>query len=276
MKKLSTILLSLLLVSFSASSQDKIDHLILPVFDNTSERELLFNHQDNPFLLLQSLYPNEKLSLTNWNQVVSDLDRIPTRKRKSLRILSDIYVLAQQQLLKEYQKNANFSKTIDQGIYDCVTGTAVYALLLNRFDIPYEIIETEEHVFIQGMFKKTPFIIESTFAVEGLILGEKETMGFLNSFIIHSSKSANLKPVEVGSFFSKNESNTLFEKIGLRELAGLQYYNDAVKKFDEQKYKAAYVQLLKAEYLYPSERIIDFKGKMEMLLGVVSRTDTNY
>ncbi|MCH6200139.1 hypothetical protein MMU07_11135 [Aquiflexum sp. LQ15W] len=273
---MSTILLSLLLVSFSASSQDKIDHLILPVFDNTSERELLFNHQDNPFLLLQSLYPNEKLSLTNWNQVVSDLDRIPKRKRKSIKIPPGIFFLVQQKLLKEYQKNANFSKTIDQGIYDCVTGTAVYALLLNRFDISYQIIETKEHVFIQGIFKKTPFIIESTFADEGMVLGEQETRGFLNSFIIQSSKSANLKPVEVGSFFSKNESNTLFEKIGLRELAGLQYYNDAVKKFDEQKYKAAYVQLLKAEYLYPSERIIDFKGKMEMLLGVVSRTDINY
>lgn len=276
MKKLSTILLSLLLVSFSASSQDNIDHFILPVFDNNSERELLFNHQDNPFLLLQSLAPNQNLNLTNWKKVVSDLDRIPTKKRKSLRILSDIFVLTQQQLLKEYQKNANFSKTIDQGIYDCVTGTAVYALLLNRFEIPYQIIETEEHVFIQGIFKKTPFIIESTFADEGLILGEQETMGFLNSFIIHPSKSANLKPVEVGSFFSKNESNSLFEKIGLRELAGLQYYNDAVKKFDEQKYKAAYVQLIKAEYLYPSERIIDFKGKMEMLLGVVSKTNPNY
>jgi hypothetical protein len=276
MKKLSTILLSLLLVSFSASSQDNIDHFILPVFDNPSERELLFNHQDNPFLLLQSLTPNQNLNLTNWNQVISDLDKITTKKRKSLKTLSDIYFLAQQQLLKEYQKNANFSKTIDQGIFDCVTGTAVYALLLNRFDIPYQIIETEEHVFIQGIFRKTPFIIESTFADEGLILGEKETAGFLKSFIIHTSKSANLIPVEVGSFFSKNESNTLFEKIGIRELAGLQYYNDAVRKFDEKQYKACYIQLIKAEFLYDSERIIDFKGKMEMLLGVVSRSDSNY
>jgi hypothetical protein len=82
MKKLSTILLSLLLVSFSASSQDNIDHFILPVFDNPSERELLFNHQDNPFLLLQSLAPNQNLNLTNWNQVISDLDKIPTKKEK--------------------------------------------------------------------------------------------------------------------------------------------------------------------------------------------------
>jgi hypothetical protein len=254
MQKLSTILLSLLLVSFSASSQDNIDQLILPVFDNPTERELLFNHQDNPFLFLQSLNPTKNISLKNWNKVISDLDKIPPKRRKNIKVLSDIYLLVQQHLLIDYQKNANFSKTLNQGIYDCVTGTAAYALVLDRFGIPYQIIETEEHVFIQGIFEKTPFIIESTFAKDGLILGDIKTMEFLSSFVIHSEKSANLNPVEVGSFFSESGSNSVFEKIGLRELAGLQYYNDAVKKFDEQRFKATYVQLLKAEYLYPSPR----------------------
>ncbi len=53
---------------------------------------------------------------------------------------------------------------------------------------------------------------------------------------------------------------------GIKELAGLQYDNDAMLKFNQKAYQAAYTQLIKAAYLYPSPRIFQLKEKMEMML----------
>jgi tetratricopeptide (TPR) repeat protein len=44
--------------------------------------------------------------------------------------------------------------------------------------------------------------------------------------------------------------------VGLLELAGLHYLNDALYKYDGEEYQAAFEQIKKAYFLYPSERMM--------------------
>ena len=54
--------------------------------------------------------------------------------------------------------------------------------------------------------------------------------------------------------------NTIFRKVTLNELAGLQHYNEAIVHFNTQNYKEAIDLLSKAYTRYPSERIEGLKA----------------
>lgn len=260
----------LMLWSQISTAQDNYVSFELNVFDHPKEKEYIQKYEEAPFLLLQALDPIEAESFNNWDRLLKRLDKRFKKHAGEVRLLSDIFYITHQLMLSRYETHANFSATLTDGIYDCVTGTGMYALLLERFDVPYTIIETDEHVYVKGEFDGIPFIMESTFPLEGLIVGLEDVLDFEKKFIGDSdAKEAIRLPSALAAMPTAVQPSSVFNKIGIKELAGLQYYNDAVLKFNDKAYQSAYIQLIKAAYLYPSPRIIDLKEKMEMLLGIV-------
>ncbi|WP_373493606.1 hypothetical protein [Aquiflexum sp.] len=273
MKKLLSILILILFLGFHAKSQDDYVEIKLTLFDTNLEKKYFTQHQNDPFLLLQALQPEEDPDFRNWEKLLKVLDKRAQRKNVDVQLLSDIFYKTQKKLLKTYAPHSFFSGTLKNGVFDCVTGSGAYALLLERYGIPYILIETDEHIYLKGQFEGIPFIIESTFALNGLILGANDIKQFEEKFI-SSVKSTNPdQPLVLGRNVNTIKQNRTFELIGLKELAGLQYYNNAIKKFDEQDYQGSFVQLIKAEVLYPSSRIVDLKEKMEILLGIVDNVE---
>lgn len=264
MKKLLILVLFGVLMGFTAKSQE----LALSIFENSQEKKLLTKHLHEPFLYMQALNFKEQAKHPRWEILLEQLDQKAFQRNGDVQLLSDIFFKTQKYLLVTYAKHADFSTTLSEGVFDCVTGTAAYALLLDRYGIPYQIVETDEHVFIKGDWNGMPFILESTFPEHGLILHAKEVKAFERKFATGSALSSKALPSQVGHLERLGKSSAILEGIGLRELAGLQYYNDAVEKFYEKQYLATYAQLVKAEFLYPSPRITEFKGKMELLLGI--------
>ncbi|MGY6745001.1 MAG: hypothetical protein ACXIUQ_19880 [Cecembia sp.] len=260
----------LMLWSQISTAQDNYVSFELNVFDHPKEKEYIQKYEEAPFLLLQALEPIEAKSFKKWDRLLKRLDKRFKKHAGEVRLLSDIFYITHQLMLSRYETHANFSSTLTDGIYDCVTGTGMYAILLERFKVPYIIIETDEHVYLKGEFEGVPFIMESTFPLEGLIVGLEDVLDFEKKFIGDSDpKEAIRLPNVLGAMSTAVKPSSVFNKIGIKELAGLQYYNDAVLKFNEKAYQNAYIQLIKAAYLYPSPRITDLKEKMEMLLGVV-------
>lgn len=254
-------------LSSIAWAQDNRIEKTIRIFDNETEEALLTRHQEEPFLLLQSLNPGKSLESISWDKLVSKLHKRANKWKYKAdeKLLEEIYFSAHQSILSRYEEHAYFSKTLQDGVYDCVTGSGLYALLLDEFGFEYQIIETEAHVYIKGMVGNTPFILESTFPVEGLIIGDEMVGAFEQKFITNAN-SFTLDPVYLGKITEESPSKGVYTVIGLRELAGLQYYNDAIKKFNEEDYAGTYTQLVKAEFLYPSERIIKLKQKISILL----------
>jgi hypothetical protein len=66
-----------------------------------------------------------------------------------------------------------------------------------------------------------------------------------------------------------NSENSIFRKVKLIELAGLQYYNDAIVHFNNQEFGQAVHQLSKAYLLYPSDRI---EGLRELSIDLAFKT----
>lgn len=271
MNRFLIILIFMQLTGYSAKSQENHIEFSISVYNHPLEKEFLSKYANDPFILLQSLYPKEEIKSKNWNKLVSKLDKSMKKNNKNVQLLSDIFFSTHQLILKNYAKFAYFSQTLEEGVYDCVTGTASLALMLERYEIPYRIIETDHHVFIKGDLDGIPFIFESTFPIEGVMTDPEKIRNFEESYIgirVNDKKLRNHS--EVGAISEEIKLNFLYNVIDLKQLAGLQYYNDAIKKFHKDDFKAAFAQLVKAEFLYPSERILDLKGKVQMVLGIVS------
>jgi hypothetical protein len=265
--------MALLLISgMHVNSKDNYVEIKLSLFETDLEKKYFTQHQDDPFLLLQALHPEENPDFRNWEKLLKVLDKRTQRKNVDVQLLSDIFYKTHQHLLKTYAQHSFFSGTLKNGIFDCVTGSGAYALLLERYGIPYILIETDEHIYLKGQFEGIPFIIESTFAQDGLIIGDKDISQFEEKFISSVGKSNSDEPLVLGRNPNISKQNKTLEYIGLKELAGLQYYNNAIEKFDEKDFQGSFVQLLKAEFLYPSKRIVALKEKMELLLGIVENS----
>lgn len=267
MKNVGLQILLLAFFSVEVWSQESNVLAELRIFENEKEEELITRYQSDYFLLLQALEPRDNLHSPSWAKLNKKLFRQSKQlsKTDSLRFLEDVFFMTQQNLFVTYEEHANFSKTLHDGIFDCVTGSGIFALLLEKFGFDFKVMETDAHVYIKGMVSGQPFIMESTFPLNGFLVGDEQVRKFESNFIPAGADLQD-KLQYLGKMDDSPIQNKTFNEIGLRELGGLQYYNDAIKKFYEEDYLGAYSQLLKAEFLYPSSRINKFKVQLLALL----------
>jgi tetratricopeptide (TPR) repeat protein len=158
--------------------------------------------------------------------------------------------------LKKYELQNAFEHIFVNGSYNCVSASALYALAFDYFSIPYNIIEKPTHVYLIGYPSSEPVLVETTAPSAGY-----QTLSdqLKHNYIKLLKEQKIISQAEVSSV----DINTLFEKyyfgdqtaIDLRKLAGLQYMNDGLYKFDDKRFMEALQQFEKAYLLYPSERM---------------------
>ena len=222
-----------------------------------------FSEQPQPaqpasiFLFLEE---TEKIpSSTNWEALQLELDAKASKKMDSLSLLRIIFQKTHQRLLKDYTQHSSFADLLESGAYDCVSGSAALGLLLDRYGYAYEVVETDYHVFIQVYLDGKTIILESTLPVGGMITAPSAVNNYLGAYL-HEGKpvARNINEGLAGAKVDTSD-NTIFRKVNLAELAGLQHYNEAIVHFNQQEYRQAIDLLSKALVLYPSERIEGLK-----------------
>ena len=202
----------------------------------------------------------QTVSLTNWEALQSELDQKAAKKLDSIALLRVIFQKTHQRLLKNYRQHSTFSNMLDQGAYDCVSGSAALGLLLERYGYSFDVVETDYHVFIQVYLEGKTLILESTLPVGGMITTPSAVSNYLAAYLSEGTPVA--RNISEGLAGTKVNSldNTIFRKVNLSELAGLQHYNEAIVHFNKQNYKQAIDLLSKAYTRYPSERIEGLKA----------------
>lgn len=209
-----------------------------------------------------SLFLDESEATTpaaNWHALQQELDEKAAKKMDSLALLRIIFQKTHQRLLKNYRQHSTFSNLLEKGSYDCVSGSAALGLLLERYGYSFDVVETDYHVFIQVYLAGKTLILESTVQVGGMITSSSEVNKYLAAYLTEGVPAA--RDISEGLAGTKVDfsDNTIFRKVSLNELAGLQHYNEAIVHFNTQNYKQAIDLLSKAYTYYPSERIEGLK-----------------
>lgn len=252
---LSMILLGLAL---SANSQESAFQES-EFFNSELEKSLWQKGQEDVFQLFRAVGFEQAGSTIAWESLVNELDQIAAKNDDKVKLLRQVFQKTHQKLLKKYEIHSSFNSMLNEGKYDCVSGSAALGLLLDRYNFPFEIIETDYHVFVITSIDDKKIILESTLPVGGMISAPSEVEAYLDSYKVE--KFAQLKnPIQrlAGPQIDYSD-NSIFRKVSLVELAGLQYYNDAIVHFNSQSFRKAVTQLSKAYLLYPSDRIDGLK-----------------
>jgi len=213
-------------------------------------------------------YLNSFLSTDDQNSSVGSsfdlflkkLEKKQTSIKKEKDFVRFIFSKTHQEYLKEYQPYASFNDLFGNGAYNCLTGTILYSVILNHFAIPFEVIETNYHIFITVETKQGKILLEATDPLNGFVDTASDIEKRIVAYKQHAVKASNSKL----AYYQFNFD--LFNKVSMEELHGLLYYNKAVDSFNHQQLVESIQFLEKANELYSSSRIHEFS--MILLLAV--------
>jgi hypothetical protein len=212
-----------------------------------------------PFQTLQAYLDTDTSRKVDTEAFTSYLYQLE-KKRGSFKnehdFLRFVFHKTHQKFLKHYEAYASFSDLLQKGKYNCLTGTALYSIVLDHFNINYSTIETNYHIFILAKADGVPVLLEATDPLSGFVENEKELATKLETYRDNSLVKNSASKDQVHYEFRFN----LWETVSLQELTGLLYFNQAIKSFNERRLEEATSFLSKAAQFRPSERMEEFSS----------------
>jgi hypothetical protein len=176
-------------------------------------------------------------------------------RSSSLQFCRAIFNKTSQEYLRRYDQYASFAETLERGKYNCLTGTALYAVLLNHFGIPFTIIETNYHIFLLASTEEGAALFEATDPLDGFVTDPSEIEQRLQLYKLRSSQ---VLPLDGKRYYSFTAA--LYQPVNLTELRGLLHYNVATEAYNNQDFARAIKHLDQAFTLYSSPRIAEFSS----------------
>ncbi len=223
----------------TAMRSDRFDHYAI-WFDNLSENEI------GPV----------KYHWTHLNKFINHLQKKQHRYKDPVDFLSYVYFKVHRKYLGRYQTPSTMDDLLLNRNYDCLTGTALYGMIFDRLNIPYEIVETSYHIYLSLEVNHQTVLIESTSPLNGFIYNKEAIADLLTRYRqdLESNSTSEEKHFQI--------SEPVNNLIGLDQLAGLQYYNLAVAAYNQKDLKQALANMSKALDYYPSTRVKEVMGRM--------------
>lgn len=199
----------------------------------------------NNRLIDSTFYHRIKAELTLYSL---ELEARRTKVKSDLTYLSYVFHRIHKKYLRNYDYPGAFTGIFNKGRYNCVTGAALYASVLEQLGYTYQLYETRFHVFLTVRSRDARQVMyETTDPLNGFISNENEIQKRINAYL----ENERLQLEKTEALTPPFDTKPLLNKITLRELAGLHYYNLAVSAINKCDSVAAKNALLKAQILYP-------------------------
>lgn len=161
--------------------------------------------------------------------------------------LKKLFKKTHQQFLRHYVVHSDFGDLFQNGNYDCLTATALFATLLDRFEYDYEIYETNYHIFLIVQTQQGKVLIESTDPIYGFESGEMAIEARLQTYLRANEGKENTYRYQQDTFRSIEKT----------KLPGLLLFNQAVNAFNADDVVGAAEKLIVANRIYRAERNVE-------------------
>lgn len=253
-------------LTIHASAFNKKDSLVKISelkFKNEMERTAfkkinpLLKEQDITDLFISSFDQEEDKNSTEIHQKIEDcVNNLHLRMagKSEAKQVKIIYEYVHKTFLKVYKLRNSFSDIFEKGEYNCVSATALYAIIFQKLNIPFQIKETPTHVYLMTYPQSFKILIETTSPANGYYQ-------FNSSFIEKYVKNLYNNKIITKQEYDTSSVNNLFNRyyftssnISLLELSGIQYSNYGVFHAEDKNYEKAIIDFKKACYLYPCYR----------------------
>jgi hypothetical protein len=163
-----------------------------------------------------------------------------------------IYQKTSSTFFQQYKGFSSFADLIEKGEFDCLSATMLYAFVLDSLGYQCQAIEMPNHVYLSvHLSNGKEWIIETTLPKKGLYTTFAD-VARIKKF--YQTRVIQYQILEGNEFLKSKFKNSIHHPVGLNQLVGLQFYNKAIQHFNQQNYKAALKELMKANQLYHCER----------------------
>ncbi len=171
------------------------------------------------------------------------------RSNSDVRFLRKVFYETHHTFLKKYEAYSSLDQLIYNGQYDCLTATTVYSSVLEILGFDFKIVETNYHIFILVKIAGKEVLLETTDRLNGFVTDLALINTRISTYKTNSPSSTHRK--------SRNFEYTfhLFREVKGNELAGLLYFNQAIKEFNRHNWAACLNLLGKSKTIYDSPRI---------------------
>lgn len=166
-----------------------------------------------------------------------------------------IYANVHDRFLRKYNDNEYFPEIFQTGIYNCVTASMLYAMVFDKFKIPYKVEASSNHVYLIANPGAKSVVVETTNPnfENAIFSGEfkSQYVNYLKSSKLISETEYKSKSVEeIFEEKFKEVKDATFDN-----LAGFQYYNKALTKFRNNEYEDAFALCEKAYFFFPDNQV---------------------
>ena len=191
---------------------------------------------------------------TSSENLISFVEKLDEKRtlKSDAEFLRLIFTKVHSKFLKHYSDYVPFDELLTSGEYNCLTGTTLYALVLDHFTFDYKVIETNYHIFLLVNTKQGRVLIEATDPQSGFVDDEKIIEERINQYRQNKFVEASSNKSYYHFTFD------LYNEVDLNELTGLLYYNLAVSAFNQHQIEQSISLLEMATSYYSSERIEEF------------------
>ena len=202
--------------------------------------------------LYASTDPSKSVSTQSLENFVQKLESKKHSFKKETDFLQYTFNQTHRKFLKHYKQYCTFTELVDDGTYNCLTATALYALLLEHFQIEYKIVETNYHIFLLAKTNEGTILLETTDPLNGFISNPKQVEKRLSTY----KQNELLKKDSDKTLYAYNFN--LYNVVDLDQMLGLMYYNLAVDAYNQHEINSAIGYLDQAIAYYQSPRIDEF------------------
>jgi tetratricopeptide (TPR) repeat protein len=251
------------------------------LFSTAFERRVLLQYVNNDtadpvelFMALDYAEENEGIP-SKINETLAGL-QLRTAKLSLAKKLKVIYKTVQDDFLEKYTEDAHFNDIFENGNFNCVTASALYAIVLSRLNIPYIIKEMPDHVYLIADPYQTGFLIESTLPAKGVVAFDDRLKTSYIEFL-HNNKI-----ISLDDYMNKSVDElfalyyTPDKTVTLTELAGIQYYNKGAVLYNRSRYQESLKNFEKAGLLYDSDIIRYMKSNATTNILYEENQSRNY
>jgi hypothetical protein len=225
------------------------------------------NSQDAPFKVwLDQIPESQEKSAEDFfselDHLVEDFRTKRHRYQDQSRLVQRIFYKVHRKYLRRYSTPSTLTDLVEDGYYDCITGTALYAIIFDKLGLDYTIVENTYHVFLKLDFGNKMVLVEPTNPLGGFIADPEMIKTTLKSY------REDLAGQEWRNQEYYRPYHEVDNEINLVNLAGLQYFNMAAKAYNQRNLRIALTHLSTALELYPSTRL---KEMMVLMLNTMEQ-----
>ena len=250
MKLIRLILVVSLMIPISGFSQ------CLQIYADDSASSPKTNYYISQFLKTDQ---SDFISTEKISSFISKLDEKKGSFKNEHDFLHYLFVKAHQKLLKNYTEYCSFSSLIKDGTYNCLTGTALYAILLDHVGVEYKIVETNYHIFLIASTSKGEILFEATDPINGFVDSSKKIEQRISTY-----KQNEILTADQSKNYYKYSFN-LYNTVSMSQLLGLMYYNLSIESYNRHELPSSISFLDQAVKLYQQSPRIEAFSKIILL-----------